>query len=307
MAGDVYIRFQLGSTGGSAAHLRYISRPAALRDGKEAVLLYNLPEAANEENLTLLRDHLFAYAWLREKAELRIDRAQIGNVRSYYRVTIGFEKSIETELARALIKEWLTTAFPNAQAAAFFHRDSPNFHAHIWIGAREISGLKIQIDYAQYRSLDETWNCIYSHAMGRALGEHVRKKDETRLEWRARHENHRDDGASHNRIDYQRDRSQFYAQELRNAGHHELEEIRTGRVEPALARSLTDSESGERSSSRRKSTTDRSVAVADQTEREAARAISEISALRSDASHLGSREALTKETEEQNHTLTRDR
>jgi hypothetical protein len=55
-------------------------------------------------------------------------------------------------------------------------------HVHVWIDARQIDGKKIQLARQQHRSLDVSWNHIYSRETGIDPHEHERKQEETRAE-----------------------------------------------------------------------------------------------------------------------------
>ena len=284
MAGGTFLRFQVGSVGGSSAHLRYISRPAAVRDGKAGVLLHNLPDAEQEASFVLLRDHLIAYAWLREYAE----RRQGGGVRTFYHAILGFESDVGSEPALSLVNTWLRETFPQAQAAAFLHRDTKRLHAHVWINARDSTGRKLQIGYHQFRSLDEVWNGIYARVLGHATDEHLEKKNETRWAKRLL--------ITHSpRIGYTPERAWFHQQELRNAGHDELEKGGFGGNQSTTPNRIPDAPDRERGYTVRESEAHRRTDVADETARKADRALSEAHRLHQDASHLGSAETQLEE------------
>ncbi len=61
-----FFRFQKGTAGASAAHLGYISRSSAVRDGPGAVLFQTLRERVGQaDSYAELRPVLVSYAWAR--------------------------------------------------------------------------------------------------------------------------------------------------------------------------------------------------------------------------------------------------
>lgn len=172
-------RFKSGTTGASMAHMEYISRQTAVLDDVVGVVMRNIPESVREaRNYRELRENLACYAWAREKSEIAQYKSKTNNqtkgkgkgkkeVRTHYRVMASFEKDIDTEKIKQMMNEWLENKLPTARACGFIHRDTDHTHIHIWVDARKISGEKIHLGSASYKSLDKEWNRIYSKEMGR--------------------------------------------------------------------------------------------------------------------------------------------
>jgi relaxase-like protein len=177
--GGTFCRFYKGGTGRSSAHMNYISRGTAVRDGEDGVLTRNIPEYVTEaEDYRELRSNLTAYAEVREEFEQMQHRSK-GECRTHFRTVLSFEHDVETEKAKEMTNEWLEKRFPNARAAAFVHRDTDHTHVHVWIDARQVDNKKIDIPPKTYRRLDEDWNRIYSREFGKDEREHTDKKAET--------------------------------------------------------------------------------------------------------------------------------
>lgn len=178
--GGTFIRFRTGTTGASAKHVAYITRERAVLEREQGILLYHLPEhVRTARDYDEFRQTLIAHADVREDSEIARHRSR-GEPRTHYRVTASFERDMPTEKAFGMTEEWLERAFPKARGFAAIHRDTEQTHVHVWIDARQIDGRKIQLSRQQHRSLDLSWNQIYSREMGRDPQEHERKKEQTR-------------------------------------------------------------------------------------------------------------------------------
>ncbi|HEV2147422.1 MAG TPA: relaxase/mobilization nuclease domain-containing protein [Longimicrobiaceae bacterium] len=178
--GGTFIRFWAGTVGASARHVGYITRDRAVLEEEHGIMLYNLPERiAAGRDYAELRDNLVAHASVREKLE--IDRHQSrGEPRTHYRVLVSFERNVTSEKALGMVREWLDREFPKARGFAAVHRDTEQTHVHVWLDARQVDGRKVHLDRQRHRSLDSTWNHIYSREMGRDPREHELKKEQTR-------------------------------------------------------------------------------------------------------------------------------
>lgn len=221
--GGTYCKFRRGATGKSSAHVLYIGRESAVQEGRDGVLLRNMPEEVGRaETYQELRTNLASYAWAREESEIARHRSR-GEPRTHFRTTLSFERDVETQQAREMTNEWLEKCFPNARAATFFHRDTDNLHAHVWLDARQTDGRKIDLAPRDYRQLDEEWNRIYCRELGRDEHEHLLKKEETRDYKRAR-------ALGEEREEPERaetkTRADYAERERRNAGVREYEEAR---------------------------------------------------------------------------------
>lgn len=178
--GGSFIRFRSGTTGASGRHVAYITRERAVLDRERATLLYQLPEHVRAAgDYQEIRQTLIAYADTREDIEVAQHVAR-GKPRTHYRVLASFERDVPNEQALGMVKEWLDREFPRSRALGVVHRDTEQTHVHVWIEARQIDGKKIQLTRQHHRSLDLSWNHIYSREMGLDPGEHERKKKETR-------------------------------------------------------------------------------------------------------------------------------
>ncbi len=175
-------KFTIGTTGASMAHMDYISRQTAVLDNEDGVLMRNIPESVKEaRDYRELRENLACYAWAREKSEIARFKDK-GQVRTHYRVMASFEKDTPTERIKQMMDEWLEKKLPTARACGFIHRDTDHVHVHIWVDARQISGEKIHLGSASYKSLDKEWNTIYSREMGRPEHEYLDRIETNRQE-----------------------------------------------------------------------------------------------------------------------------
>jgi hypothetical protein len=178
--GGTFLRFRTGTTGASAKHVSYITRETAVLEREQGILLYQLPEHIRAaRDYEELRQTLIVHAGVREDSEIARHRSR-GEPRTHYRVTASFERDVRSEKALGMAKEWLEREFPKARGFVVVHRDTHQTHVHVWIDARQIDGKKIQLSRQQHRSLDLSWNQIYSREMGRDPQEHERKKEQTR-------------------------------------------------------------------------------------------------------------------------------
>src|SRR5690606_18612316 len=152
----------------------------AVVDREQAILLYQIPDhVRGAADYKELRQTMIAYADTREEIEDAQHTAR-GKPRTHYRVLASFEREVPNAQAHGMVKEWLDREFPRSRGFAVVHRDTEQTHVHVWIDARQIDGKKIQLARQQHRSLDLSWNQIYSREMGIDPGEHERKKEQTR-------------------------------------------------------------------------------------------------------------------------------
>lgn len=215
-----FFRFSRGTTGASSAHLSYISRPAALRDGAGATFFRNLPEqVVRAESYGELRTNLTSYAWMREEVERSGFRGR-GECRTHFRALFSFEEPVPTETVRGLVEQWLQTCLPKARAVGFIHTDTGHTHAHLWLDARDVDGKKLSLPPSLYRKLDEVWNWLYSRALGRDEQEHLRKK--------GRHGTLAQERGLRKAVELP-DRRFYTVRERRNAGGDKLEQARARR------------------------------------------------------------------------------
>lgn len=191
MAGGTYAHFAPGRSGAGGKNAEYVTREEAVLDGTDGVVTHNLPAdvaegVAGAGSYAEARDHLTAYARTQEAYEVRRHGGRAGEPRTHYRAVLSFERPVTTDQARGMAAEWLAERFPEARAFAVVHRNTDHVHVHAWIDARGTDGKKLHFSNADYRSLDESWNRVYSREMGRDEQEHLAKKAETREYRRAR-------------------------------------------------------------------------------------------------------------------------
>ena len=185
--GGPVCRFTVGRCGTSAACVRYITRPQAVREREKGLLLYQMPGYVTQSrDFHALRKNLVSYAWVQEARERALHQAR-GAPRSFYRCVLSFERSIETAKANAMAKEWLMQTFPHGRAIAALHQNTKQLHTHLWIAARETTGRKINLPARVFHSLDESWGRIYAQAFGRDPEEQRLRKEETRRHLREPH------------------------------------------------------------------------------------------------------------------------
>jgi thiamine phosphate synthase YjbQ (UPF0047 family) len=165
--GGTFCRFYKGTTGASSAHINYISRPSAVKEQDQGILIRNLPEEIQDaDNYQQLRNNLVTYAQVREESAQAAHKSR-GQCRTHFRAIVSFEKDIDTTRAKEMVDEWLDKNFRDARAVAFFHRDTDHLHSHVHIDTKLDSGRKLDIPTKQYKSLRSDWDMIYSRELGR--------------------------------------------------------------------------------------------------------------------------------------------
>lgn len=233
--GGAFCRFVVGRLGNSCRHLRYISRRDAVRDLRQGVFLRNLPRFVQEQrDYTTMVRVLCHHARLAESKEILTHRAR-GAARTHYCVTLSFEREMTSHDAGVLVQAWLDRAFPLAPSATFLHRNTGHLHAHVWIGARQTDGAKINLSARAFRQLDEIWNEIYAHAVGGDERTYLLRKWETEHYKRLRREGkapERPERAAHSWHP-----AQFTQRERKRLGaDYEREESGTRSDQPETAR-----------------------------------------------------------------------
>ena len=110
--GRAFMRFSVGTAGGSADNIHYITREPATNADRESVLVRNYPaEVTEARDYDELRDRLEEYADEQERAELDRPRRGGGETRTHYKVILSFEQEIDTEQARDMADEYLDREF----------------------------------------------------------------------------------------------------------------------------------------------------------------------------------------------------
>src|SRR5262245_1759658 len=141
--GGAFCKFVVGRSGHSCQYLRYISRLEAVQDPRQSVFFQALPpEITHQDDYARLVRLLCHYASCADKQEIAVHRSR-GVARTHYCATLSFERVLPPKEAGTLVLSWLETAFPQARAATFLHRNTSHLHAHVWIAARQTKGRKI--------------------------------------------------------------------------------------------------------------------------------------------------------------------
>ena len=184
MSGGTYCHVRAGTSGRSAANLRYILREQATGTERATLWTRNLPAhiavIANPEEQ---RRNLFAYGWMRETLEAAWGQGS----RTHYCAILGFEREVDTTVAKRLTAQWAQGCFPLQTIVATLHLNTRFPHVHLWIEARGVDGHKLDLSAANWRQLDERWNRLYAPAFGHAEKEHLARK----WDWEVRKRDYR--------------------------------------------------------------------------------------------------------------------
>lgn len=179
MTGGTFCRFSVGRPDQSARYLRYVARAGAVREEGAGVAHQNIhPELLKSSSYAAFVARLCDYARIQAHEEVARHHSR-GTARTHYRATLSFESDPGTVAAKDALRSWLLETFPLARAAAFLHRNTLHLHAHVWIEARQVNGLKINLSARAYRQLDEGWNRVYAPLFGRSDADHLHKKWQT--------------------------------------------------------------------------------------------------------------------------------
>jgi hypothetical protein len=285
--GGTFCKFRRGTTGKSGTHMKYISRDSAVRNDERDLLMRNLPDYVREaQSYDELRLNLISYALMREEAARARDLLR-QQTRSHFRATLSFERQLEAEQARRMVDEWLERCFPQARAAAFFHRDTEHLHAHIWIEARQLDERKIDLAPREYRRLDERWNEIYAREMNRDEREHLFKKEQTREYKRALARNeHSERPVRMSR----KSRDDYDEIERQSFGAREHDESGNRRDQRAVAENHPRLTEGESPTTQRDEELERFLASLNRADQQAERAVQLTRELRDEVARMAERE-----------------
>ncbi len=158
----------------SGKNVEYLCRQSACK----SISFYNLDFLDAQYELEK-RSNAIAYAMTREIQELN----QKGN-RNHYRLILSWDKKEETEFARDKTHEFLQKKFPNCCIIIGIHQDTEHTHAHIWIDARDINDRKLQLNYREYRSIDEDWAKDYDKIYGTTYAQQYEIKKNQTIKWK---------------------------------------------------------------------------------------------------------------------------
>lgn len=165
-----FCRFTVGTEGASAANLRYIARPDAVKERFEGAFFRNVPKDVLEaRTYRELRQSLEAHAWARQESEQAMHEARgsRGVARSHYRCVLSFEEETATPAIIRMAEEWLRETMPSAVACGFVHRNTERVHAHLHIDARGVDGKKLDFSPRQWRQIGAKWDRIYTRELER--------------------------------------------------------------------------------------------------------------------------------------------
>lgn len=159
--------------GGTGANARYILRERACDRWESR----HLPEHAILGANALDRK--------RSAAEEMDRRAEKGRgSRRDYRVILSFEKSVASDKALAMAREFLEQShFKNNPALMAVHRNTEHVHVHVLLVARQTDGRKLHLDRGKFESFDKLWARIYEREMHRDKGT-ARRSAEERIQAR---------------------------------------------------------------------------------------------------------------------------
>lgn len=287
--GGSFCKFVVGRSGNSSRHLRYIARLDAVRDGRQAIFLKDLPLIIQEQgSYRALVQTLCRYAQMAEATEIIAHKAR-GVPRTHYCATLSFERDLENQNAGALVQSWLALAFPRCRAATFLHRNTNHLHAHVWIAARQTDGTKVNLDARAFRQLDEIWNRLYAHAMGADERAYLLRKWETEHYKRLQREGktpRRPERAAHRWRP-----AEFTERERKRLGaDYERDESGTRRDQSEAAGGRAPSGSGESGTAGREPPSDHAALAVQDALESAERALSETHDLCAEAARVAERE-----------------
>ncbi|MDE3076969.1 MAG: relaxase/mobilization nuclease domain-containing protein [Chloroflexota bacterium] len=267
----VYARFSAGRRGGSAANMRYITRPSATGRDEQSLLVRNYPDYAHEGgSYDEQRENLEAYARFQEDEELSQPKRGNGEQRTHYRMVLSFEEKVETDRAREMTDEYLDREFPDARAVAAVHQDTDHTHVHVHMQARDTEDHKLHFSRQDYEHLSDEWAEIYGHEFGRdRADDYFDKKDETR-EWRVEYAHALDDGREPPEAPERADRPDTPTETREREEHsYGLDETRAGGPERGPSDGDHEPSPGERALDDSAHEYDRAAEAADRTEHEA--------------------------------------
>ncbi len=143
--------------GGTGANARYILRERACDRWESR----HLPEHAILGATALDRK--------RSAAEEMDRQAQQGRgSRRDYRIILSFEKSVTSDKALDMAREFLEHShFKNNPALMAVHRNTDHVHVHVLLVARATNGRKLHLDRRAFESFDKLWARIYQREMSR--------------------------------------------------------------------------------------------------------------------------------------------
>ena len=145
--------------GGTGANANYILRERAC----ERWDTQNIPDYKILGNTVLERKQA-AVEELSHVSEMGTGK------RHSFRVVLSFERNVSHDRALEMAREFLAKSpFKNNPAIMAVHTNTNHTHVHINLAARKTDGKKIQLDNQQYRSIDKTWERIYTREMTREI------------------------------------------------------------------------------------------------------------------------------------------
>lgn len=265
----------------SSANADYITRLSATH----SISFHNLEEL---ECGNLQENRYSAIAYAEERQDQEKD---MPGVRNHYRLILSFDRDVPTGDARELAHRYLTQEFPKTRAIVAIHqhdkpkddrekiRDYSHTHAHVWIDARQVDGLKIQIKTGKFKTLDERWQQMYDQQYSTAYEKEFGESKWQTAEWRRQYAHAKENGLTlpdkPERIADRFHTKDYREKDLRDAGVNFYDQERsdagqrttTSEVEQIddIARTIDDSqqavERSQRSINDGKSAIERAVAL----------------------------------------------
>ena len=166
--------------GTSAACVRYITRPQAVREREQGLLLYQMPAyVADAPDFYALRKNLVSYAWVQDARERALHQARGDRRVPFTACVVSFERSIDTAKAGAMVKEWLTANLSDTDGRLWPCTATPRSFTRTSGSRRgKRRSRKINLSARVFHSLDESWGRIYARAFGRDPDEQRLRKEE---------------------------------------------------------------------------------------------------------------------------------
>ncbi len=160
----------------AVAHMVYITRTSACAD----IDFYNLDELRGAD-IQESRANAIAFAETRLIEEAHKKHGGRGVSKNHMRAVFSFDRKIDAAEAREFVKAFIAKELPNCRCVLATHRDTDHSHVHVYYDIRTVdTGNKIQIQDAQYKTLDERYCCAYDKRFGtNYLPDHIALKAET--------------------------------------------------------------------------------------------------------------------------------
>ncbi len=160
----------------AAAHMIYITRTSACAD----IDFYNLDELRGAD-MQESRANAIAFAETRMIEEAHKRHGGSGASKNHMRAVFSFDRKIDAAEACQFVKDFIAKELPNCRCVLATHHDTDHSHVHVYYDIRTAdTGNKLQIQDAQYKTMDERYCCAYDKRFGtNYLPAHIALKAET--------------------------------------------------------------------------------------------------------------------------------